>query len=50
MIIVMAQGASEDQIEKVFAALTLKGYDAHRSTGARRTAVGEVGTGRTATT
>jgi len=47
MIIVMAQGASEDQIEKVIAALTLKGYDAHRSTGTTRTVVGAVGTGRT---
>jgi 3-deoxy-7-phosphoheptulonate synthase len=47
MVIVMSQHATEDQIEKVIAALTQKGYDAHRSTGATRTVIGVVGLSRT---
>ncbi len=43
MVIVMSEHATEDQIEKVIAALTQKGYDAHRSTGTTRTVVGVVG-------
>ncbi len=43
MVIVMNEHATEDQIEKVIAALTQKGYDAHRSTGTTRTVVGVVG-------
>ncbi|MBI4168664.1 MAG: 3-deoxy-7-phosphoheptulonate synthase [Acidobacteria bacterium] len=47
MVIVMNEHATEDQVEKVIAALTQKGYDAHRSTGATRTVIGVVGTSRT---
>ena len=47
MVIVMNEHASEDQVEKVIAALTQKGYDAHRSTGSTRTVIGVVGTSRT---
>jgi len=47
MVIVMNEHATEDQIEKVIAALTQKGYDAHRSTGTTRTVIGVVGVGRT---
>jgi len=43
MVIVMSEHATEDQVEKVIAALTQKGYDAHRSTGATRTVIGVVG-------
>ncbi|MFQ5877611.1 MAG: 3-deoxy-7-phosphoheptulonate synthase [Acidobacteriota bacterium] len=47
MVIVMSEQATEDQIEKVIAALTQKGYDAHRSTGTSRTVIGVVGRSRT---
>src|SRR2546428_3664217 len=47
MVIVMNEHATEDQVEKVIAALTQKGYDAHRSTGATRTVIGVVATSRT---
>ncbi|OLD64951.1 MAG: 3-deoxy-7-phosphoheptulonate synthase [Acidobacteria bacterium 13_1_40CM_2_68_5] len=47
MVIVMSEHATEDQIEKVIAALTQKGYDAHRSTGSTRTVIGVVGASRT---
>jgi 3-deoxy-7-phosphoheptulonate synthase len=43
MVIVMSGNATEDQIEKVIASLTQKGYDAHRSTGTTRTVIGVVG-------
>jgi len=43
----MNEHATEDQIEKVIAALTQKGYDTHRSTGATRTVIGVVGASRT---
>jgi 3-deoxy-7-phosphoheptulonate synthase len=47
MVIVMNEHATEDQIEKVIAALTQKGYDAHRSTGTTRTVIGVVGLSET---
>ena len=47
MVIVMNGHATEDQIEKVIASLTQKGYDAHRSTGSTRTVIGVVGASRT---
>ncbi len=47
MVIVMNQQATEDQIEKVIAVLTHKGYDTHRSTGSTRTVIGVVGLSRT---
>jgi len=43
MVIVMSEHATEDQVEKVIAALTKKGYDTHRSTGTTRTVIGVVG-------
>ncbi len=46
MVIVMNEQASEDQIEKVIDVLTQKGFDAHRSTGATRTVIGVVGSGK----
>jgi len=46
MVIVMNEQATEDQVEKVIAALTQKGYDAHRSTGSTRTVIGVVGASR----
>jgi len=46
MVIVMNEQATEDQVEKVIAALTQKGYDAHRSTGSTRTVIGVVGSSR----
>src|SRR5207245_6660565 len=47
MVIVMNGHATEDQIEKVIAALTQEGYDAHRSTGTTRTVIGVVGASQT---
>ena len=47
MVIVMIEHATEDQIERVIASLTQKGYDAHRSTGSTRTVIGVVGASRT---
>jgi 3-deoxy-7-phosphoheptulonate synthase len=47
MVIVMIEHATEDQVEKVIAVLTQKGYDAHRSTGSTRTVIGVVGASRT---
>ncbi len=46
MVIVMNEHATEDQIEKVIAVLSQKGYDAHRSTGSTRTVIGVVGASR----
>ena len=43
MVIAMNQQATEDQVEKVIAVLTNKGYDTHRSTGKMRTMIGVVG-------
>jgi 3-deoxy-7-phosphoheptulonate synthase len=46
MVVVMQERASEEQIEKVVARLVEMGMDVHRSTGATRTVLGAVGTGR----
>lgn len=43
MVIVMHQGATEPQVERVIERLTELGFDAHRSTGSERTVVGAVG-------
>ena len=43
MVIVMAERASEDQIQHVIAMLVDKGFDVHRSTGALKTVLGAVG-------
>jgi 3-deoxy-7-phosphoheptulonate synthase len=46
MVVVMAEGASEEQIQNVVAHLVEQGFDVHRSTGAVRTVLGAVGSGR----
>jgi 3-deoxy-7-phosphoheptulonate synthase len=46
MVVVMAEGASEEQIQNVVAHLVEQGFDVHRSTGAQRTVLGAVGRGR----
>ena len=43
MVIVMKQGASELQVERVIERLTELGFDAHRSSGTERTVIGAVG-------
>ncbi len=43
MVVVMEEGASEVQIERVIAQLIEMGFDVHRSTGSSRTVVGAVG-------
>lgn len=43
MVIVMTQGASEVEVERVIERLTEMGFDAHRSSGAERTVIGAVG-------
>lgn len=43
MIVVMEEGASEDQISQVVEKLIKLGFDIHRSTGARHTVLGAVG-------
>ena len=45
MVVVMAEGASEEQIQNVVAHLVEQGFDVHRSTGAVRTVLGAVGAG-----
>ena len=45
MVVVMAEGASEEQIQNVVAHLVDQGFDVHRSTGATRTVLGAVGAG-----
>ena len=45
MVVVMAEGASEEQIQNVVAHLVEQGFDVHRSTGAARTVLGAVGGG-----
>ncbi len=45
MVVVMAEGASEEQIQNVVAHLVDQGFDVHRSTGAVRTVLGAVGAG-----
>jgi 3-deoxy-7-phosphoheptulonate synthase len=46
MVIVMEQGATEDQVQKVIEALVAVGYDVHRSTGISHTVLGAVGVPR----
>jgi 3-deoxy-7-phosphoheptulonate synthase len=43
MVVVMEEGATEDQIQHVIDRLMKMGFDAHRSTGARQTVIGAVG-------
>ena len=46
MVVVMEEGASEEQVQNVVAHLVEQGFDVHRSTGAMRTVLGAVGPGR----
>ena len=46
MVVVMPEGATEEQIQNVVAHLVEQGFDVHRSTGAQRTVLGAVGSGR----
>jgi 3-deoxy-7-phosphoheptulonate synthase len=46
MVVVMAEGASEEQIQNVVAHLVEQGFDVHRSTGSQRTVLGAVGGGK----
>ena len=46
MVVVMKERASDAQIEKVIAHLVELGMDVHRSSGASRTVLGVVGTGK----
>ena len=46
MVVVMEEGASEEQVQNVVAHLVEQGFDVHRSTGAIRTVLGAVGPGR----
>ena len=43
MVVVMQEGASEDQIQRVINRLMDMGFDIHRSTGAQHTVLGAVG-------
>src|SRR5579862_3494462 len=43
MVVVMQEGATEDQIQNVINRLMGMGFDIHRSTGARQTVLGAVG-------
>ena len=43
MVVVMNNGATEPQIERVIERLTELGFDAHRSSGSERTVIGAVG-------
>ncbi len=43
MVVVMEEGATEEQIQHVIDRLMKMGFDAHRSTGMRQTVVGAVG-------
>jgi 3-deoxy-7-phosphoheptulonate synthase len=43
MVVVMQEGAAEDQIQKVIDRLIQMGFDVHRSTGASHTVLGAVG-------
>ena len=45
MVVVMREGASEEQIQAVVAQLVEMGFDVHRSTGSSRTVIGAVGNG-----
>jgi 3-deoxy-7-phosphoheptulonate synthase len=46
MVIVMEQGATEEQVQKVIEVLVAVGYDVHRSTGISHTVLGAVGVPR----
>jgi 3-deoxy-7-phosphoheptulonate synthase len=46
MVVVMEEGATEEQIQNVVAHLVDMGFDVHRSTGAMRTVLGAVGGNR----
>ena len=46
MVVVMQERATEAQIQSVIARLIEMGFDVHRSTGAVRTVLGAVGSGR----
>jgi 3-deoxy-7-phosphoheptulonate synthase len=46
MVVVMEEGASEEQVQNVVAHLVDMGFDVHRSTGATRTVLGAVGGNR----
>src|SRR6516165_8823112 len=43
MLVVMQQGATEEQVERVIERLTELGFDVHRSTGVIHTVLGGVG-------
>jgi 3-deoxy-7-phosphoheptulonate synthase len=43
MVVVMEEGATEEQIQSVIDKLMKMGFDAHRSTGIRQTVIGAVG-------
>ena len=43
MIVAMQESASEDDIQQVIAELVKRGFEVHRSTGARQTVLGAVG-------
>jgi 3-deoxy-7-phosphoheptulonate synthase len=43
MVVVMQEGATEEQIQSVISKLMEMGFDIHRSTGARQTVLGAVG-------
>ncbi len=43
MVVVMQEGATEEQIQRVVSKLMGMGFDIHRSTGARQTVLGAVG-------
>jgi 3-deoxy-7-phosphoheptulonate synthase len=47
MVVVMEEGATEEQVQNVVAHLVEMGFDVHRSTGALRTVLGAVGGSRT---
>src|ERR671912_208621 len=46
MVVVMKERSSDEQVEKVIAHLVELGMDVHRSTGASRTVLGVVGSGK----
>ena len=43
MVVVMQEGASEEQVQNVIDRLIQIGFDVHRSTGASHTVLGAVG-------
>src|SRR5947208_4276137 len=45
MVVVMQEGASEEQVQNVIGRLIQLGFDVHRSTGASHTVLGAVGGG-----